>query len=78
LFRAMGVDPRSQRIRPDGWLTTTTMDELRELTVGLMREGLTPSPVPLRQQFHPGSNWRPRSQRRRSYETRFNPKMACP
>lgn len=43
LFRAMGVDPRSQRIRPDGWLATTTMDELRELTVGLMREaGLSP------------------------------------
>ncbi|MFW6135520.1 MAG: HAD family hydrolase [Chloroflexota bacterium] len=38
LFRALGVDPQAQRVRPDGWLATTIMDELRELTVGLMRE----------------------------------------
>lgn len=38
LLCAMGVDPRSQRVRPDGWLATTTMDDLRDLTVRLMRE----------------------------------------
>lgn len=38
LFRALGVDPESRRIRPDGWLATTTMDELRDLTLRLMRE----------------------------------------
>lgn len=36
LFRAMGLDTSSDRVAPDGWLATTTMEELRGLTVGLM------------------------------------------
>ncbi len=38
LIHAMGLDSSYDRVMPDGWLATTTMEELRGLTVGLMYE----------------------------------------